>query len=110
MPIDPHLTAYTTHEPHPPSRITISARDVLAWVKFIAVTSFLPPMLSFYHGAHTVFVDALGCGDKVLAGNCKLLREFCENVLHDLSNHGDTVVANDMQAEDKFGIPPFFIE
>ena len=76
----------------------------------MAVTPFLPPLSSFYHGAHSVFVDALGCGERVLAGDCKLLREFCESVLRDLSNHGDAAVTDHVQVEDKFGIPPFFIE
>ena len=57
-----------------------------------------------------VFMDALGCGDRVLAGDCKLFREFCENILQDLSHHGNPAVANGVQGEDKFGIPPFFIE
>ena len=43
--------------------VVISTRDLLTWVQFM--NSSLPtltPVQAFCHGAHLVFLDALGCG------------------------------------------------
>ena len=46
--------------------IVVSVRDVLTWVEFMNTTeSRLNPAQGFYHGAHLVFLDALGCGSSL---------------------------------------------
>lgn len=95
---------------------TMSVRDLLTWVTFMNITrDYLTPPEGFFHGAHLVFVDALGCGGSVgsaqskeeVLTHLKMLLEqcgLCFDRLHPLVF--GTVIDHDQG----FGIPPFYID
>ncbi len=93
-----------------------NTRDLLVWVKFMNTTTlhYLPPGSAFYHGAHLVFLDALGCG---WSGNMKdgattFLQSLVEGNGVSLSTGSEVeeVSAMDIAPEEVFGISPFFIK
>ena len=93
-------------------RISVTTRDVIMWITFInKVTPPLSPPTSFYHGAQSMFVDAIGCGGCGLSER-KEGQEKCEETLHKLmSDFIDLVKTENVEIrEDCFGIDPFYIE
>ena len=88
------------------------------WVQFMnATASSLTPAQSFIHGAHLVFLDALGCGSAMSAAtNGKQVKKAaCQHVRAVLEKHS---VGSDENVEslgefsyqgDLCGIPPFMI-
>lgn len=65
----------------------ISVRDVLTWVQFMNTTSSsLSPTQSFIHGAHLVFLDALGCGGAV--GGAEVKAAASSQMRAILESHG----------------------
>lgn len=77
-------------------------------------SDFLSPAASFYHGAHLVFVDALGCGGSV--GEVELKEDalvYLKLLLEQWGTAVDTELQTLETVTDKergYGIPPFFIE
>ena len=81
------------------------------WIQFInKVTPPLSPPIGFYHGAQSMFVDAIGCGGCGLTER-REGQQRCEAFLRELvtefSDHSDRAIEI---KEDCFGIYPFFIE
>ena len=101
-------------------RFTVSTRDVLNWVRFLNSSPSLSPSLAFFHGAHLVFVDALGCGGgaEVLVKDGRKVQKACDDYLSDLAQNamGGEIGGDAMEIEveedkkGRYGIPPFFIE
>ena len=101
-----------------PPRVLVSVRDVLMWVRFMnATVSSLTPVQSFIHGAHLVFLDALGCGSAMsAAASGKQVKETaCQHMRAVLEKH---LAGSDDDVEclgefshqgDLCGIPPFMI-
>ena len=92
-------------------RFIITTRDILSWVRFVNSSSpTLSPSLAFYHGAHLVFVDGLGCGgggDRV-----QRLREACyEYLMNQVEVVGEVGGVTEIEnGIERFGIKPFFID
>ena len=95
--------------------MVISVRDILTWIQFINITySSLSLFQSFCHGAHLVFLDALGCGSssfrgsegKVLASNH--MRALLKS--HGIDYNEDIGPIGEFLCDDeKCGIMPFMI-
>ena len=73
----------------------------------------LTPAQAFYHGAHLVFVDALGCGSSLGAASMK---QDAVDYLVSLLNDWD-LTSNDLEfcraisvCDTMFGISPFYID
>ena len=100
-----------------PSSVLISVRDILTWVQFMNITTTLPswpltPAQSFLHGAHLVFLDALGSGAAVGGREMKVTAGAQLRVI--LERHG--VTCGDVETTEGFsccgdvcGIEPFMI-
>ena len=94
----------------------ISIRDLLAWVNFMnTLTPQLTPEEAFYHGAHLVFLDAMGCGSTGDGG--KMKSEAIQFLMRLMETHGIALPGDDNEDSDMegsheglFGIPAFFIE
>ena len=55
-----------------PCSNVVSVRDVLTWAEFMNTTaSTLSAAQAFFHGAHLVFLDSLGCGCSLSGGDMK---------------------------------------
>ncbi|KAF9437661.1 AAA ATPase midasin [Entomortierella beljakovae] len=119
------FVAWFTHELGK-SRVVVSLRDILAWVRFMNALMDKGQLTSeeaFVHGGSLVLLDGLGsnasAGGASLSGN--LLKEFRLRSLATLSRNEDVlslgeaavfaegfgVVKNE---DDEFGIAPFFIK
>ncbi|XP_064402600.1 midasin-like isoform X2 [Halichondria panicea] len=96
------------------SRVAVSVRDLLTWVTFMNKTSgYLSPPQGFYHGAHLVFVDALGCGSSLGAADLK--KDALDYLLSILQQWSCVLSEVDctkvVTSDDKlFGVSPFYIE
>ncbi|XP_059279886.1 midasin isoform X2 [Lycium ferocissimum] len=113
----------------------LTVRDLLSWVSFINVTErILQPESAFLHGAFLVLLDGLSLGTSISRTDASGLREKCLsflleglkelNLSFDCSNismlvsYGwadpgrSAVIActDTMQCDNRFGIPPFYIE
>ena len=100
----------------------LSVRDLQTWVNFMNTTTpRLTPAEAFYHGAHLVLLDALGCGDYATTGKLgQDMREMGAAFLQELiKNQGsglfdDGVGPESLAMDDVggrvFGFHPFFIE
>ena len=94
----------------------ISVRDLLTWVNFMnMLTPQLTPEEAFYHGAHLVFLDAMGCGNT--GDRVKIKTEAMQFLMWLMEKHGVALPNDDGESSDMegsreglFGIPPFFIE
>ncbi len=95
-------------------RVAVSVRDLLTWVTFMNKTSgYLSPPQGFYHGAHLVFVDALGCGSSLGAADLK--KDALDYLLSILQQWSCVLSEVDctkvVTSDDKlFGVSPFYIE
>ncbi|KAF9140977.1 AAA ATPase midasin [Mortierella sp. GBA39] len=119
------FVAWFTHELGK-SRVVVSLRDILAWVRFmneLMAKGLLSSEEAFVHGGSLVLLDGLGsnasAGGASLTGD--LLKEFRLRSLAALSKNDDVIrlgeaavfaegtgtVKNDGQ---EFGITPFFIK
>ena len=95
-------------------RVQVSVRDLLAWVNFMNVTvTTLSPRVSFYHGAHLVFLDGIGCSG---SGGERPLREHALAFLNELLRQQNvpldtpySSISAPENQEGKYGITPFFI-
>ena len=94
----------------------LSVRDLLSWVHFMNTTSPpLTPAEAFYHGAHLVFLDGLGCSGQITGADKEEALVATQLFLQDLLTQIDCDTAsqqssNDISAAgDQFGIHPFFI-
>lgn len=77
-----------------------------------ATSGYVSPAQGFYHGAHLVFVDGLGCGSSLDAS--KLKEDAVKYLLYLLKLSGCTVPEIDgpreITSDSKvLGIAPFFI-
>ncbi|XP_049392138.1 midasin isoform X1 [Solanum stenotomum] len=113
----------------------LTVRDLLSWVSFINVTErILQPESAFLHGAFLVLLDGLSLGTNISRTDAAGLREKCLsflldglkelNLSFDCSNismlvpygwadPGRSAViecSDTMQCDNRFGIPPFYIE
>ena len=92
----------------------LNVRDLLSWVKFMNATCPpLSPTESFYHGAHLVFLDSLGCNGYMTGVERKHVVQETQSFLKDLlqqSDLDDRCLSNVLSDADCFGIYPFFIE
>ncbi len=82
------------------------------WITFInKVTPPLSPPTSFYHGAQSMFIDAIGCGGCGLSER-KEGQEKCEQMLKELASDYTNNIGNGSIEirNDCFGIDPFYIE
>ena len=74
----------------------------------------LTPAEAFFHGAHMVFLDAMGCGDRSVAEHRQDITAF---IHAQLKRHGVNLIlkedlCQEMNCTDDqlFGIHPFYIE
>ena len=79
------------------------------------LTPQLTPEEAFYHGAHLVFLDAMGCGNT--GDGVKIKTEAIQCLMRLMERHGVALPSDDSESSDMegsreglFGIPPFFIE
>lgn len=94
----------------------ISVRDLLTWVNFMnMLTPQLTPEEAFYHGAHLVFLDAMGCGNT--GDGVTMKTEAIQFLMRLMERHGVALPSDDSESSDMegsreglFSIPPFFIE
>ncbi len=75
-------------------------------------SGYLSPAQGFYHGAHLVFVDALGCGSSI--GALQLKKDALVYLLSLLQQWrccmNETDISQLITSDDNlFGITPFFI-
>jgi midasin len=97
------------------TKTVFSIRDLLTWVKFMNITAPpLTPAEAFFHGAHMVFLDAMGCGDRSVAEHRQDITAF---IHAQLKRHGVNLIlkedlCQEMNCTDDqlFGIHPFYIE
>jgi midasin len=97
--------------------IQVSVRDLLTWVRFMNATSPpLPPAEAFYHGAHLVLLDSLGCREQLSVTVREHLLQGAQMFLQELLvKNGRQMSLQSSPAsischEDMFGIHPFFIK
>lgn len=113
----------------------LTVRDLLSWVSFINVTErILQPESAFLHGAFLVLLDGLSLGTNISRTDAAGLQEKCLSFLldglkelnlsfdcsnismlvpHGWADSGTSAViecTDAMQCDNRFGIPPFYIE
>ncbi|CAN4116387.1 unnamed protein product [Withania somnifera] len=113
----------------------LTVRDLLSWVSFINVTErILQPESAFLHGAFLVLLDGLSLGTNISRTDAARLREKslsflldglkelnlsfdCSNVSmlvsYGWADPGKSAVSactDAIQCDNRFGIPPFYIE
>lgn len=91
----------------------LNIRDLLSWVQFMNATCPLSPTESFYHGAHLIFIDSLGCNGHMTGVEKKQAVQETQSFLNDLLHQSDFdgQCSNDITSDaDHFGIHPFFIQ
>jgi len=99
------------------SSVMVSVRDILTWAQFMNVTkATLSPPEAFFHGAHLVFLDALGCDSQGVGSRLKaglegfikeqlLLKDCCgQGKWEELEGVGEFVVETSL-----CGVQPFMI-
>ena len=87
----------------------VSVRDLLAWVKFMNTCHpKLDAVACFYHGAHLVFLDALGEEPRLKIKMLTYLEEALCRLNLFVEDCGDGAVTG-CTLEGTFGVSPFYI-